>query len=291
MKRPCPISIRGFDFFVAAVWILLGIANYRPAVAQDRLQPAAQANRARVMRNVLVAPMAFEGQAIDGQIRRQLESLLKVELSFVNRVADLNDDERRTLVIASVEWLDKFVVDFGKNMDPNQRLMLQQGVRGFAVRGRQEGDSPRQSIQHEVAKIVDDTLPEYKAAAYRSECAKRDEFYRDVAIANLIECVDERLMLSTEQRQKIANALAENWDDGLIPQVEVFVTSANALPSSVEMWIRPELSEPQRRVLDRMNKLPQRAFFGHVELGGDGGVIDDIDLNLESPAAADRPQE
>ncbi|HEY3394145.1 MAG TPA: hypothetical protein VGK58_15640, partial [Lacipirellulaceae bacterium] len=237
----------------------------------------------------LVAPKAFEGQAIDGQVRRQLESLLKVELSFASRVADLNDGERRALVAASVEWLDKFVADFGKNMDPNQRLILQRGAQGHAVWGRQMGDNPRESIQRGVAQVVGATLPKDKVAAYRSECAKRDEFYRDVTIANLVERLDEKLILTAEQRGKITEALVENWDASLVPQVEVFMVRADALPGAVEMWIRPELSESQRRVLNRMNKLPQRVFFGNVEFGGEGEVIDDIDLNVQSPLAVDGP--
>jgi hypothetical protein len=272
---------------MTAAWLLLHAACCRSAVGQERLQPAAQAFRGQAVRNVLLAPVAAR-QPIADQIRRHLEPILKVELSFANRAADLNDDERRALVAASVQWFDEFVVDLVKNQDPNKQRLLIHRMQGAVIGGDGDVVDPRESIQPGVAKVVAATLTKEKVAEYERECAKRAKFYREAAVANLVESVDETLNLSTEQRLKITDVLIENWNKDVGPEVEFYMLSNGQLPNLAEMWIRPELNESQRKMLDNIKRNPsQEVFFGVMELGAAGEVIEDIDLDVEAPPAAD----
>lgn len=225
------------------------------------------------------------------QIRQHLEPILKVELSFVNRVAGLSDDERRALVAASVKWLDEFVVDFVKNQDRNQQQMWLQGVQGVVIGGDRTSGDPRESIARGVSELVAATLPKEKAAAYEKECAERAEFYRDVTIANLVQSLDEKVILSREQRKSITESLKKHWATDWAPQLEVFLIGNDAWISFPDEYIVPELTASQRAVLSRVNRISGRMFWGGTMPGMGGEVIDDIDLADVPSAAENKPHD
>ena len=276
---------------LAALWLLLGTADLQPINGQDRFRRAVPMQRVRVRDNVLLAaPAALNPQPVVEQIRRQLEPMLKVELSFVSRAANLTDDERQALVAASLKWFDTFAADFVKKQDPNEQQMWLQGMRGIRIGGDRSTVDPRESIERGVAQVVATTLSKEKVSAYESECAARMNFYREVAVANVVECVDDKLNLTSQQRLNITESLLENWEKDLDPELELFVVKADALPNDAEMWIRPALSDSQRRMLSRMNKIrTQEIFFGQIGGGPENEVIDDIDLNVQLPVASDEP--
>jgi hypothetical protein len=277
---------------LAAACLLLCAADIQFVSAQDRIQLAVPGGRGpfvEVDAVLLADAIPVEQDPLAAQIRRQLEPMLKVELSFVSRAVQLNDDERRALVAASLKWFDQFIADFAKRREPNERLMWMQGMRGVMIGGNQPASDPRDMIQRGVAEVVADTLPKESVAAYEGECARRKQFYREVAVANLVERVDEQLRLSSHQRLDITEALLDGWEKGAVPQLEIFILGADGLPASAERWIRPELSESQRRLLSRRNTLnSQEIFFGQVD-GAPDEVIDDIDLNAHLPVLADEP--
>jgi hypothetical protein len=274
----------------AAAWLLLSATNIQYVNGQDGLPLAIPADDILAVDVARLADaIAVDQNPLAAQIRRQLEPMLKVELSFVNRAAQLNDDQRRALVVASLKWFDQFVADFVKQRDPNERLMWMQGMRGVMIGGNQPASDPREMIQRGVAEVVANTLPKERVAAYEGECARRKQFYREVAVANLVERVDEQLRLSSHQRLDVTEALLDGWEKGAVSQLEIFILGADGLPASAEKWIRPELSESQRRLLSRRNTLnSQEIFFGQVD-GAPDEVIDDIDLNAHLPVLADEP--
>ena len=271
----------------AILLVLLGVAQ---SFGQDKLRVAAPANRGRVLRNVFVAPAGANQPNIEPQLRRHLEPMLKVELSFACRAANLTEDERRALVIASVAWFDNFLVDFAGSLDQREQQLWMHDVRGFMVGGRKDSVDPHKTIQQNVAQLATLLFRADKLALYLEESVRREDFYRDVAIANLVERVDERLNLSGEQREKIIDVLRENWESTSEPQAELFLMQNDALPAEIEMWIRSELDESQRKVLNRINKMSGPVYGGDI-FGGTGEVIDDIDLDAPEAAAEQPPSD
>ncbi len=96
----------------------------KDAEADAKKRNAAERRKALVQRKA--GPAAVQN-TIEQQMHKQLEPMLKTEISFAARAAELNDDERRALIIAGKKWFDSFVADFVKNQDPNQQQMLLQG--------------------------------------------------------------------------------------------------------------------------------------------------------------------
>lgn len=234
-------------------------------------------------------PNAAAQNALRQQIRKMLEPMLKVELSFVNRVAKPSDAERRALVAAAVKWLDQFTDEFAKKQDRNEQQMWLQGVQRVVVGGPRNTEDPRETIERGVAKLVAETLPAEKAAVYEKQAAQRAEFERDAAVANLVEQLDEKLILAPEQRQRITSSLTEHWDQKWAPQIESFALGRNYFLPVPKQWVRPELTAAQRTVFDRLNNSSRRVIFGGLPFGGLGKeFIDDIDLTEQPPAADER---
>ena len=202
----------------------------------------AMARRAALVRRPLANAAAQN--AVEQQLRKMMEPMLKTELSFAARAADLNPAERQKLIASAKEWFDKYLVDFVKNSDPNQQQMILQAQQRVWVAGGQPQrvQNPRETIRAGVAKIVSTTLPKDKATVYASECRKRDEFARQVSVDNVVERIDKKVKLSPDQWKKITKSLNDHWEKARNPQLESLVINGDVAPGAHDQWI---LSEAQ----------------------------------------------
>jgi hypothetical protein len=243
--------------------------------------------------NLIVAgpqPNAAAQNALQQQVHRMLEPMLKVELSFVIRVTQPTDGERQALIAAAVKWLDQFADEFSKKQDRNEQQMWLQGVQRVVIGGPRDTEDPRETIQRGVAKLVAETLPDEKAAIYEKEADQRAEFERNATVANLVEQLDDDLILSPEQRDKITAALIEHWDMKWAPQLESFAIGRNYFLPVPNQWVRPELTAAQRKVFDELNNSSQRIIFGGLTFGFQGNdFINDVDLDVGAPATEKSP--
>ena len=267
-----------------------------PAVKDGK--PDAYAPQAPVRRRV-PAPTGFAkaaaANALEQQMRKQLEPTLKAELSFAVRAAALDANERRSLIAAGKTWFDKYIADAAKNQDPNRQQMLMQGGQAIWFGGRgPQTTNPRNEIRKGLAKIAASSFSKEKAEAYAGECRKRDDFYRQVSVENLIVRIDDKVILSPEQRKVISDSLTTHWDQIDKPQIEAFAISASMWPGVPNDRVLPALTAAQQAVLKRLNSVTGRVFFGNGMFGEQGAVLDDIDLNepagdteKSGPAGAD----
>jgi hypothetical protein len=234
--------------------------------------------------------------AMQQQMRQFLEPLLKTELSFAIRAADLNAAERGQLITEGKRWFDGFLTDYLKKLDPNQQQMMLQGLQGVWFGNQQpRTESPRDLIQKGIAKLIKEKMPASKAAAYDHECKLRADFARRTAVDNTVERIDDKVRLSPEQWKKITKALNDHWDKNRDPQLESFALNQSMWAGAPDQWVLPELTHAQQAVLRRVNRYSGQMFigggiFGRM-FGGDNSVLDDIDLdNPERAAAAPAPQ-
>jgi hypothetical protein len=200
----------------------------------------------------------------------QFEPMLKVELSFVKRVCNLSDEQRRNLIAKSTVWLDEFVADYVKRGGQPQQM----GV--WFAGGRRQGADPRESIQNGIAKLVKSELPREQADKYAEERRKRTEFTKNAYVENLVTRIDSELILTPEQRVNVAKSLTEHWDKSWQLQLEMFIHGMDMWPAVPDQWIRPHLSPVQQMAWGRLNKRNGNTFFAGFPV--DGQVIDDIDL-------------
>ena len=220
---------------------------------------------------------------VEQQFRAQFEPLLKVELSFANRVCTLSDEQRRTLITNSNAWLDEFIRDYAKQGGQPQM----QGVWFGGGPNRPQMNDPRESVQAGVKKLVKADLSKEQAGLYVEESRKRAAFQKKVAVDNLVARIDKELKLAPEQREKLIKSLTDHWDKSWAPQLELFAQGMDIWPNVPDQWIRPHLTAVQQMAWNRLNKQSGQMFFGGQFFGMDGQVIDDIDLDEGKEKAAD----
>jgi hypothetical protein len=251
--------------------------------------------RVAIRRQALRQPQQNQNaqNAMQQQMRRFLEPILKTELSFAIRAAELNDTERIKLITDGKTWFEGFLADYLKKLDPNQQQMILQGMQGVWFGNQQQrAESPREAIQAGIAKLIKEKLPAKKVTAYEKECKLRAEFARHTAIDNSVERIDEKVRLSPDQWKKITQALNDHLDKNREPQLESFALNYQTMVSGApDQWVLPELTPAQQAVLRRVNQYSGQMFigggiFGQM-FGGDNSVIDDVDLDNPKPAAAD----
>jgi len=239
---------------------------------------------------VRAQPDAAAQKALQQQIRKTLEPMLKAELSFANRVAKPSDEERRALIAAAVKLLDQFANEFAQKQDRNERQMWLQGMQRVVIGGPRDTEDPHEMIERGVAKLVAEMLPAEKVAAYKKQADLRDAFRRDATVANLVAQLDEKLILAPEQREKITVALTEHWDAKRAPQIESFSLGRNYFLPVPKQWVRPELTAAQQTLFDRLNNSSRQIFFNGMGIRGQGDeFIDDIDLEERPPTADETP--
>lgn len=237
--------------------------------------------------DVVIVNQAAEAadNAVGQQFRAQFEPLLKVELSFVNRVCRLTDDERRTLIGKSNAWLDKFSRDYTKQH--GQPQMVGAFINGIG--GNHTPADVRELIQAGVETVVKAELPKEKASLYKKESTKRAEFGKQVAVDNLVARIDKELFLTPEQREKLTDSLSEHWNKSWAPQLEMFMHGMDMWPNVPDQWIRPHLTAAQQVAWSRLNKNQGQMFFNVMD--AQGQVIDDIDLKEGQEAAGEPANE
>jgi hypothetical protein len=274
------------------VWVTISDKTFARARALARRQQQ-KLNRVQVVIQAQQNPLGQNG--IQQQLRKFLEPMLTVELSFAARAADLEVGQRNQLRADGKAWFDKFIVEYVKKLDQNQQQMLLQNLQGAWFGNQQQSfESPRAALRAGIAKFAKDALPKDKAAAYADECKKRDEFARQVSVDNLVERLDAKLKLSPDQWKKITKALNEHADKKREPQLEGLALNPSMWPGAPEEWVLPELSPAQQAAMTRLNGSVNQIFFGGgvfgQMFGGNVQVIDDdiVEVNVEvaQPAAA-----
>lgn len=252
-----------------------------PAAGERATQPAQEKKKVNKRNNEVMRrfapPQLAADAALRAQIRRQFTPILKAELSFAVRSTDLNADERKALIEASKKWFDKYMTDALKNADPQQQQMWLQAGQVIQVGGRVTAPSPRNDIRAAMPKLAATTLPKEKLAAFTKEFNRREDFYREATIDNLITCLDDRVILSPQQRTDIADALTKHWQEIAKPQLEAFLYGGSMSPAMPNSEIWPFLTPAQKDMLEKLNT-NSTTFFGGGFFGDQAGVLDDIDL-------------
>jgi hypothetical protein len=141
------LGIKPKDAFAAA-----RVLARKRQVAQRRIAPAPAL--------AVAGRPAVNQKQIEQQMRKFLEPMLKAEISFASRAADLEAPERQKLITIAKQWFEKYLKDFINKQDPNQQQMLLQGIQGvWFGGGQQKPQDPRDWIREGVAKIAASTLP------------------------------------------------------------------------------------------------------------------------------------
>jgi hypothetical protein len=224
---------------------------------------------------VFAAPMAVNNAGQEQQYMQQFRPILRAEYHIVRAVCRPTPEQRKELARAGEQALrdaaKKYVDMMRRPMTAAQRAAL----------------DPRKQIREGLATAVKTRLSPELAAKYQEEIARRDAARKQLAIRNLVARLDRDLVLSPDQRGKVAESLASHWEDSWCQSIEMFMYDNQIVPPIPDQYVAPFLNDAQKKIWRGTQKA--QVFYGG--LGMMGGImvedpLEDEELRLARQEAA-----
>ncbi len=236
-------------------------------------------------RNVRNQPRADARQVADdanvrnleAQVRPQFQQLLYVELALVRRAC--NVDAKAFVEIAKGANAGLRVAVREYAVSQNTRMRGRIVVQG-RVEQVQDTIDPRAQVQRVLLPLVESKLGHDQAERYRQECDKGAESRKRAVVLNLVALLDERLVLSAEQRAGLVQSLSSNYQNAWDQHLQMFAQNVKYLPSIRDEAIVPLLNEKQKSVWREVPKLSAGAFWGvpfaRARIAGEAAELQEI---------------
>jgi hypothetical protein len=206
------------------------------------------------------------------QYQQQFQQVVKGELLFIRTICRPTKEQHQRIAATGDQAVKETVKAFA---DVQKKMM-----RGMVAGQQSTYPDPRKLIGDALAKSVKATLSAEQAARYQDELDKRAANRKRVAVSNLVARLDHDLVLTAEQRDKLATALAAQWNDAW-GQLELFQYGDQFTPNIPDNLVLPLLTETQKGVWRGGNR-NQNVFWGWAGLGFMHGV--QFDDAWEAPA-------
>jgi hypothetical protein len=203
------------------------------------------------------------------QFEQQGRPIVRGELLFVRHICNLTPEQLRPISRET----DQTLKDVAKKIVDDQQ-------NGRLIRMRGQGSTtpdPGLQLQEGLALVIKKHLTPDQYARYRSEFDKRSANRKQAALSFLVDSLDRELVLSSQQREKVAESLSSHWDDGWCMYMEYILLGNQFYPHSLDQYVTPLLNDNQKKVWQGVQKIG--GFFGGF---GNmmGGMLNDGDLLL-----------
>jgi hypothetical protein len=201
---------------------------------------------------------AVEDQNIrnwEAQLRPQFQQLLYGELAFLRRVCKPDAKTFAEVAKAAKAGLQA----------PLRQFILARYMRRQATLPGANAADPRTAIQDLLLPLAKEKLSPEKVQLYLQECDKRTEARKHTVVVNLVATLDERLVLTTQQRAKLVQSLSANYENSWDQYFEVFgFNGQNFLPSIRDESIVSLLDEQQKTVWGQTVKQSGMYLSGQI---------------------------
>lgn len=239
---------------------------------------------AKVGRVLPVAPAAREVKVepLIQQFLPQLRPVMLAELHFVRSACNPTREQR----IAIAREGDRVLTEATREYAEAYQKMQQGGWNGTST----PPDPPGRIVEG-IAGAVKARLTPEQAARYRVEADRRAAVLKDVTVRNLVVNLDEELLLSADQRLKLAESLSSHWDAAWSRSLMQLTYGYGYFPNVPEPLIVPHLDEAQKKIWTARPKNQFGVFWGNFNNGFFQGVAieDPEDSPAELPPATARP--
>jgi hypothetical protein len=210
---------------------------------------------------------------LEQQFAPQIQQVMTSELLFIQKVCQPTAKQYESL---------KLVGDRASKITLKKLAQVQKKMQQGIQPGQQiDWPDPRSVIAEMLSKEVAATMSAEQAERYQRELTKRAEARKRVALLNLISKIDRDLLLTTEQRTKLSESLATNWQNAWGQQLEVFVYGDQFTPVLPDDQVLPHLNDKQKTIWKAAPK-NQNQIWGFIGFGFmQGAVMIDEALNVE----------
>ena len=255
------------------------------AKKQGRVEakPAAKAKvavKAMVVQSARVAAQPAAA-ALDAQVAQyvpQFRPMFRAEYYFIRNTCGLNTDQRKRLARLGETAVKAAARRF---VEAQQKMM-----RGGWRPGTDYPD-PRKLVEQELARVMSPLLSHDQESRYKAELEKRAASRKQVVIDNLVAKLDGDLVLSSEQRTRLVEALSANWKDAWGQSLEMLMNIDSFFPNIPDQVVAPILTDNQKEVWRRIAK-NSNVFWG-FSFGG--GIVENDPLDDPELAEAQKEAE
>jgi len=208
----------------------------------------------------------------------QFQRLVKVECSLLLRACDLDEKQQAKVLEVS---------DTCARIASRRYSMSRYGV--AAVQGRiirpvanagastvtEARRDPRGMTKRLVRSAVDTVLSPEQKVQYAEEDRRRDEHLKGATIMNLVILVDRHMMLTSKQREQLAESLTKNWDPSWSRMLRYLLSDTyRYIPQITEKHVVPLLTAEQKVVWQSISKT-STSSYGSYSFGNTPAIIED----------------
>jgi hypothetical protein len=192
---------------------------------------------------------------LESQFLPQFQQLLYAELAFLRRTCNADAKPFAEIAKTARRGLRPTVREYALSQNAMMRQRFQAN--------RPDAVDPRAQVQRLLDPLVKAELGPEQARRYREECDKRAASRKRAAVLSLVAAVDERLVLSAEQRTQLLQSLSSNYQNAWDQWLQMYAfNNPQSLPSIGDELIIPLLTERQKGVWRQLPKQDVRAFWG-----------------------------
>ena len=169
----------------------------------------------------------------------QFRQLARTEVHLAQAVCKLAPDQRKKIDKAATAA----AIAASKKYGEFQQKMMQGQWNGVDPM-----PDPRALMLSTLAPVFKEHLTTEQTKRYRVETDQRNANRRLATVQNLIARLDQELVLSAEQREKLSESLLKHWQDGWTQTVEMLQSNEQIIPNIPDPAITPFLNNKQKQV-------------------------------------------
>jgi hypothetical protein len=209
---------------------------------------------------------------MEQQYGARMKQLQRSELHFMRQVCQPTKEQFQKIEAAGDAEMNANIKKLAKTI-ADQRM--------GRARGNANPPDSRKQITSGLVNKVKETLSPEQAANYEKELDERAAARRRFVVTGLVWAIDKRLVLSQEQREKIAEVLMKNYKNGW-NDIQLIMQGGQYFPSMPDDKINPLLTDTQKAIWRGVQK--GNVFFGNNELDWFQGVEVDAEVWVDAGA-------
>jgi hypothetical protein len=202
-----------------------------------------------------------------------LRPLINVELSFVKRVCEPTDEQMTKIVEAAIQ-AHKAMADIVTPQGAAERIRVIEGAMFMGQNQERISVNPYQRIREDMAKLLVPLISAEQYTKYEEESKLREHYERETAVGIVLDMIDSRLVLSTDQRQQISEKLMSKWKEVDVLWLQNYRNNPNYLPTMPEHLFEQVLTDSQKELWD-LATMQKVTMFSHINQGNQTGFTEE----------------
>lgn len=194
-----------------------------------------------------------------------LKPLVNAELSFVKRVCDPNEEQMTAIVAAAQQAFDAMA---DMTVEGQANVIARNNLRIRGPNNESLTQNPYTRIRKDAAKFLRPILRQEQLERYLEESKQRDEFERQAAIDIAVGLIDNKLILTEEQREKLTEDLIVKWWGVDIQQIQMYLSNPQYAPEIPVSSLSKILTPSQMKVWRSFNSTNFSVHIGHEPQSG-----------------------